>query len=109
MTSPTPAPGTHIPVLLHEVLDWLVTRPDGIYVDGTFGRGGHTRALADQLEPSATLVGIDQDDSLLTNFDKSGITQTLHLVHANFENLDQALRTIDINQVNGILFDLGLN
>lgn len=102
-------PGTHIPVLMHEVVDWLVTDKKGVYVDGTFGRGGHTRALADQLESTATLVGIDQDNSLLTNFDKSGIQQTLHLLHANFENLEQALKSNRINSVNGILFDLGLN
>lgn len=109
MTAQSPASGNHIPVLLNEVVAALVTSKDGVYVDGTFGRGGHTRALSRQLDASATLVGIDQDSSLLTNFDSSGIKQTLHLVHANFENLDQALRAMGIQQVNGILFDLGLN
>lgn len=91
------------------MVTWLVTSTQGIYVDGTFGKGGHTRALAAALDKSATLVGIDQDASLLETFDRSGIAQSLHLVHANFENLDQALRAMGIQQVNGILFDLGLN
>ena len=109
MIPASPEPGSHIPVLMHEVVDWLVTDKNGVYVDGTFGRGGHTRALADQLGSSATLVGIDQDNSLLLNFDKSGIHQTLLLQHANFENLEQVLKSNKINSVNGILFDLGLN
>lgn len=109
MTALSPEPGTHIPVLMQEVVSWLVTEKNGVYVDGTFGRGGHTQGLGKHLGPSATLVGIDQDNSLLTNFDKSGMMQALHLVHANFENLDQVLKSISIHGVNGILFDLGLN
>ncbi len=109
MTAPLAAPGTHIPVLVHEAVSWLITDPSGIYVDTTFGCGGHTRALAQQLELDAILVGLDQDAPLLEAFDRTGLTQQLKLVHANFENLDQALKQEKIDRVTGILFDLGLN
>ncbi|MCF7796590.1 MAG: 16S rRNA (cytosine(1402)-N(4))-methyltransferase RsmH [Lentisphaeria bacterium] len=109
MIAQSPASGNHTPVLLNAVVSSLVTSKTGIYVDGTFGKGGHTQALANALDEGATLVGIDQDASLLETFDQSGIAQSLHLVHANFENLDQALRAMGIQQVNGILYDLGLN
>ena len=51
----------HSAVLLNEAIDALVTRSDGIYLDGTFGRGGHTRALLQRLSPAARLVAIDRD------------------------------------------------
>jgi len=78
-------------------------------VDGTFGLGGHSKALSSQLNDSAILIGIDQDDSALAQFDPSLIKQKLHLVCTNFENLDQVLEDLSITQVHGILLDLGLN
>ena len=51
----------HIPVLLHEAVDGLAVREDGIYVDGTFGRGGHSREILRRLGPNGRLIGIDRD------------------------------------------------
>ncbi|HZF78627.1 MAG TPA: 16S rRNA (cytosine(1402)-N(4))-methyltransferase, partial [Rubrivivax sp.] len=55
----------HTTVLLSEAVQALVTRPDGIYVDGTFGRGGHSRALLEQLAPGGRLVAFDKDPEAL--------------------------------------------
>lgn len=87
----------------------LINDASGIYVDGTFGLGGHTKALSLLLNDDATLIGIDQDQSALDQFHPSLIKQTLHLECTNFENLDQVLADLSIAQVHGILLDLGLN
>jgi len=99
----------HTPVLVEEVCALLINDPSGIYVDGTFGLGGHSKAIASRVNVDATLIGIDQDDTALAQFDPSLIKQTLHLRCTNFENLDQVLRDLKLDQVHGILLDLGLN
>ena len=102
-------PLRHTPVLVDEVCKLLITDRSGIYVDGTFGLGGHTKALAALLNASATLVGIDQDETALAQFPPDLLQQDLHLVCTNFENLSQVLQDLNIDQVQGILLDLGLN
>lgn len=87
----------------------MVNDRSGIYIDGTFGLGGHTKALSSQLNDDATLIGIDQDETALAQFDPSLIKQTLHLRCTNFENLDQVLQDLKLTQIHGILLDLGLN
>ena len=109
MTREAQSPLCHIPVLVDEVCDLLITKRSGIYVDGTFGLGGHTRALSSLLNADATLIGIDQDHTALAQFSTSLLQQNLHLVCTNFENLDQVLRDLNIPEVHGILLDLGLN
>ena len=54
-------PGTHVPVLLHEAVAGLAIRPDGVYVDGTFGRGGHSREILSALGPAGRLIALDRD------------------------------------------------
>lgn len=99
----------HTPVLVDEVCALLINDGSGVYVDGTFGLGGHSKALSYQLNSNATLIGIDQDDTTLAQFSPSLIKQNLHLVCTNFENLDQVLNNLKIERVHGILLDLGLN
>ncbi len=99
----------HTPVLVDEVCALLINDLSGNYVDGTFGLGGHTKALSSLLNADATLIGIDQDKTALAQFTPSSLQQTLHLVCTNFENLDQVLIDLNIPQVHGILLDLGLN
>ena len=95
--------------MVGEVCDYLITDPSGVYVDGTFGLGGHSKALSSLLNADAALIGIDQDQSALDQFDPTLIQQTHHLVCTNFENLDAVLVDLGIPKVNGILLDLGLN
>ena len=109
MTQSTQPPLRHIPVLVDEVCGLLITDRSGVYVDGTFGLGGHTKALSSLLHADATLIGIDQDQTALSEFPPSLLQQSLHLVCTNFENLDQVLLDLNIAKVHGILLDLGLN
>ena len=99
----------HTPVLVDEVCALLINDLSGVYIDGTFGLGGHSKVISSLVNADATLIGIDQDESALAQFDPSLIKQTLHLRCTNFENLDQVLEDLKLTQVHGILLDLGLN
>lgn len=101
----------HTAVLLHEVLSYLITAPDGIYVDATLGGGGHAEGVLQRLGPSGQLIGLDADqDALhvagerLKRFGDRSI-----LVQENFGKLESALSRIGLHAVNGILFDLGVS
>jgi 16S rRNA (cytosine1402-N4)-methyltransferase len=95
----------HTTVLLHEAIDALVTSPDGFYVDGTFGRGGHTRALLARLSPQGRVLAIDRDPEAVEAAQAICDTR-LSLHHENFTELVQILagRSID-----GLLLDLGVS
>jgi len=102
----------HTTVLLHEAIDALVTNPDGIYVDGTFGRGGHTRELLSRLGPGARVIGIDRDPVAIEAA-KSGpdaiADPRFEIVHASFAQLPAALAERDIRKITGLLLDLGVS
>lgn len=94
----------HIPVLLTEVLTALNPRADGVYVDCTFGEGGHSRALLERLGPTGRLIAFDQDPAALQ------IAQTLtdprfSIFHSSFADLSKRV----IQPVDGVLFDLGVS
>ncbi len=100
----------HTTVLLTEAVEALVTQPDGVYVDGTFGRGGHTRALLAQLGPQARVVVFDKDPEALA------VAQTLAAqdprvlpCHASFGDMAVELRALGVAQVQGVLLDLGIS
>jgi 16S rRNA (cytosine1402-N4)-methyltransferase len=104
--------GLHTTVLLHEAIDALVTNPDGIYVDGTFGRGGHTRELLSRLGPGARVIGIDRDP-VAVQAAKSGpdaiADPRFEIVHASFAQLPAALAERGIGKITGLLLDLGVS
>ncbi|SCJ55294.1 Ribosomal RNA small subunit methyltransferase H [uncultured Clostridium sp.] len=100
----------HVSVLLNECLDALNIKEDGIYVDGTLGGAGHSSEILKRLSENGRLVGIDQDtDALkaaglrLQNFNN------VTYVHNNFYNIKQILDELDIEEVDGILMDLGVS
>jgi 16S rRNA (cytosine1402-N4)-methyltransferase len=96
----------HIPVLLNEVLDYLRIRPDGIYVDCTFGGGGHGRAILERLGANGKLVAFDQDaDARLNLPDDSRVV----FVSNNFRYLQRFLKLNGIGEVDGIFADLGVS
>lgn len=102
----------HITVLLHQAIDALNVRAGGVYIDGTFGGGGHSRELLSRVDGDATLYGIDTDPAAQSRMETlrgSDIGRGLVPVRANFRNLDSVARTLEIAQVDGILFDLGLS
>jgi 16S rRNA (cytosine1402-N4)-methyltransferase len=96
----------HIPVLFQESIDALDIRPDGIYVDVTFGGGGHARAIFDQLNSKGQLIVFDQDADAKKN---AWEAENFHFVAANFAFLKNHLQLLRYNQVNGILADLGVS
>ena len=96
----------HLPVLLQESLDGLAIKPDGIYVDCTFGGGGHSRGILGRLGPTGRLFAFDQDgDARLNLPDDRRITFLPH----NFRHLSRFLRLNETGPVDGILADLGVS
>ena len=96
----------HIPALLNECINGLNIKPNGTYVDVTFGGGGHSRAIMEHLGEGGRLLGFDQDmDALANRLNDSRFT----FVHANFSFLKNFLRFHDMEHVDGILADLGVS
>lgn len=96
----------HIPVMLNEVLEGLNIRPAGVYIDVTFGGGGHSRAILEQLGEHGRLLGFDQDlDAAKNAFDDARFT----FVRSNFRYLSNFLRYHGIEKIDGILADLGVS
>ena len=103
----------HETVLLHETVDGLDIKPDGVYVDCTLGGAGHAQYLLDQLGPQGHLYAFDQDMTAINNaklkladyVEKGQVT----FIHQNFRHLKQALEDLGISQVDGIYYDLGVS
>lgn len=96
----------HVPVMLQECLDGLAINPDGVYVDVTFGGGGHSRAIFEKLSPKGKLIVFDQDPDARAN---AWEAPNFHFVAANFAFLKNHLRVLGIPAVDGILADLGVS
>lgn len=96
----------HIPALLPQVIEGLDIRPGGVYVDVTFGGGGHSRAILERLGPEGHLYSFDQDaDAVAGAFDDTRFT----IVHANFRYLANFMAYYGVDAVDGILADLGVS
>ncbi|HEC2202890.1 TPA: 16S rRNA (cytosine(1402)-N(4))-methyltransferase RsmH [Staphylococcus delphini] len=101
----------HISVLLKETVDQLNIKKDGVYVDCTLGGAGHSQYLLNQLSDEGRLIAIDQDMTAI-NHAKEQLQQDLHkvtFVHNNFRNLANILAELNIDKVDGILYDLGVS
>lgn len=103
----------HVPVMLSECIEALNIQPDGIYVDVTFGGGGHTRAILEQLD-SGMLYAFDQDADAKANaedpdFIRDQQRRSFTFVESNFRHLKRQLRFHGVKQVDGILADLGVS
>lgn len=99
----------HIPVLLEPTIELLNIKKDGVYVDGTIGGAGHSKAIL-QKAPIKLLIGIDQDnDALLAAAHNLEDFKNIKLVHNNFENIDEVLDDLNIQKVDGILVDIGVS
>jgi len=96
----------HNPVLLKETVDGLEIKPDGIYVDVTFGGGGHSKEILDRLGPNGRLFGFDQDEDALAN---AFPDERFALIHENFRYIKRFLRFHGVKSVDGILADLGVS
>ena len=100
----------HRPVLLEECLNALCIRPDGVYVDGTLGRAGHSLEIARRLT-TGRLIGIDRDETAITAARERLRDYLDHvtLVHSNFDRIGEILEELNISGVDGMLFDLGVS
>ena len=96
----------HIPVLLKETIDALNIQPNGIYVDCTFGGGGHSNAILEKLGDNGKLIAFDQDEDARRNIPKD---PRIIFVPHNFRHLQRFLKLHDISAVDGILADLGVS
>ena len=109
--APAPAAGwQHTTVLLDEAVAAVLGRPDGLYVDGTFGRGGHSRALLARLAPAGRLIGFDKDpEAVAAGALLAADDPRFAIVHDSFADMARALRERGIVQVDGVLLDLGVS
>lgn len=99
---------THATVLLREAVEALQVKPEGVYVDGTYGRGGHSRQILGKLGARGRLIALDKDPAAVA--EAHAITDTrFHVVHSGFARLAEVLRDLSIEKVDGVLLDLGVS
>ena len=100
----------HLPVLLSEVSNYLITNPEGIYLDGTLGGGGHAEYIINKIKDSAQYIGIDQDKEAI-EYSKARLKKFSNFFsfHYNFSELDLVLTQLKLNVIDGILLDLGVS
>ncbi len=96
----------HVPVMLHEAVDGLMIQPSGIYVDCTFGGGGHSREILKKLDASGRLIVFDQDPAAAANLPED--SRILFIPH-NFRHITRFLKLHHIEKVDGVLADLGVS
>lgn len=101
----------HASVLLNETIDSLNIKPDGIYVDGTLGGGGHSLEICKRLGDGGRLIGIDQDlDAIAAATERlKDYQDKVTIVHSNYQDIDSVLRGLSIGGVDGIVLDLGVS
>ena len=99
---------SHTTVLLHEAVDALQVKPQGIYVDGTFGRGGHSRLILQKLGSQGRLIALDKDPAAIEAGQEIQDAR-FQLVHSGFEALGKVLQQLSIGRVDGVLLDLGVS
>lgn len=98
----------HVTVLLDEAVDALAIKADGIYVDATFGRGGHSRRILERLGAAGRLIALDRDLAAVEAAAAISDPRFL-MLHSHFSRMESALAEVDVRQVNGILLDLGIS
>ncbi|MDD5299624.1 MAG: 16S rRNA (cytosine(1402)-N(4))-methyltransferase RsmH [Gallionella sp.] len=98
----------HTTVLLNEAVEALAIKPDGVYVDGTFGRGGHSALILERLGSNGRLIALDKDPAAVAA-GNAWRDARFHMVHRGFAHLAEVLREQDVQKVDGILLDLGVS
>ncbi len=113
MTSPGIQEGKlfHTPVLVDAVLQFLITNPSGIYVDGTVGGGGHSEAILKHLDKDGKLIGIDRDKDAVAYCQNrfSSYAGQVQILHGELAEIDHLLTEIGVEQIDGLLLDLGVS
>ena len=101
----------HVSVLLHETVDGLNVRPDGIYVDATLGGGGHAYEVCSRLNDKGRFIGIDQDaDAIKAAGERlAGFGEKVTIIRSNYRDMKPQLQSIGVDKVDGIVIDLGVS
>jgi 16S rRNA (cytosine1402-N4)-methyltransferase len=101
----------HLPVLQDEVLDGLQPRPDGLYVDGTLGLGGHAQAILERTAPTGRLIGFEWDEDAAGKAAErlAPYTERLRIVHASYADLVPELASLSVGAIDGLIADLGVS
>jgi 16S rRNA (cytosine1402-N4)-methyltransferase len=99
---------SHDTVLLHEAVEALRIKPDGIYVDGTFGCGGHSRLILEKLGTHGRLIALDKDPAAVAAA-RAIPDSRFHIVHSGFARMTEVLRKLSVEKVDGVLLDLGVS
>lgn len=101
----------HTPVMVSEAVSNLVTDPNGIYIDGTIGLGGHAKAILNSLNNTGKLIGLDRDNGALKISRNNLISHgpNVELRHSSYSQIDKILNELGLNRISGILLDLGLS
>lgn len=99
----------HVPVLLEEVMEMLAVKENGTYVDATVGLGGHSSELLARLGINGKLIGMDRDEEALSQAKERLGNSRAQLVKSDFSGMKETLETLNINEVDGILLDLGVS
>ena len=104
-------PINHVPVMVDEVLDGLITTSDGLYVDGTLGTGGHAAAILSRLSPGGQVLGIDLDAQVLARarVRLAGESSRMIFRHGSYDQMPQFLKELDRECCQGLLLDLGIS
>ncbi|WP_293759675.1 16S rRNA (cytosine(1402)-N(4))-methyltransferase RsmH [uncultured Aquitalea sp.] len=106
----TPDIFVHRTVLLAEAVSALAIRPDGVYVDCTFGRGGHSRLILSTLGPNGRLIAFDKDPEAIAEAERLAAADSrFTIVHNGFESLRRELDALGVDKVDGVLMDLGVS
>jgi 16S rRNA (cytosine1402-N4)-methyltransferase len=103
---------SHTTVLLHETVEGVLTSPDGVYVDGTFGRGGHSRLLLQKLGEGGRLIAIDRDLEAIaaaTTGETRVTDPRFSICHSGFADMHAQLAALGVSQVQGVMLDLGVS
>ena len=101
----------HVSVMLEEVLNALDVKPNGTYLDCTLGGGGHARAIGERLNERSLLIGIDRDEAAIQAAEKklTGLTCNVKILRGNFSELDKILDEAGVEELDGVIFDLGIS
>ncbi|MBW2708810.1 MAG: 16S rRNA (cytosine(1402)-N(4))-methyltransferase RsmH [Deltaproteobacteria bacterium] len=100
----------HVPVLVQEAIQYLNFKPEGVYVDGTVGSGGHSSEILSYLPEKSRLICLDRDpDAIRLSHERLSSDHRVQLVQANFANLGRVMQELAIDSIDGILLDLGMS
>ena len=100
----------HVPVLANEVVEYLIKRPSGVYIDGTAGSGGHSRYILHKLAPDGLLIMLDVDEDAIAFLKKQFTGEPrVEIIHSSYTEIPHIVKNLNLSSVDGVLLDLGVS